>query len=107
MESRKLWNKFATAMYKRDMGGVSAEKNRIEVRQREMRKEEEREGRSWEIRYFSKASVDPKVESLCMKAGLKIEPELTAGFWKFDEEKYKHAVRRKDEQSGAEKAIPQ
>lgn len=105
MESRRLWNKFATAMYKRDMGGVSAEKNRIEVKQRELRKEEEREGRMWETRYFSKVPVDPQIEALCSKVGLQIEPELTGGFWQFDEEKYKHARRRDDDPLDDEKAI--
>lgn len=95
MESRRLWNEFATAMYKRDMGGVSAEKNRIEVRQRELRKEEEKAGGTWETRYFSKGPVDPKIEVLCAKAGLKIEPELTDGFWQFDQRKFDRAANSK------------
>lgn len=94
MESRRLWNKFATKMKDGDLSGVSAEKNRIEVRQRQMRKDEEKEGKIWERRYFSKTSVDPKVEALCAKVGVKIDPELTGGFWQFDEGKYATAARR-------------
>lgn len=97
MESRRLWNRFSTCMYNRDMSGVSAEKNRIEVRQREMRKIEEAEGKQWERKYFSKASVDPKVEALCQKVGMKIEPELTGGYWRFDADKYEHTERRRDD----------
>lgn len=105
MESRRLWNKFSTCMYNRDMSGVSAEKNRIEVRQRELRKQEEAAGKMWEMRYFSKAPTDPKVEALCEQAGLKIEPELTGGYWKFDQDKYEHAERRRDDPFGDDKAI--
>lgn len=106
MESRRLWAKFAEAMYQRDMSGVSAEKNRIEVRQRELRKEEERAGRKWESKYFSNTVVDPKIEALCAKTGLRIEPELTSGFWQFDEEKYRNVATRKDDPFSDGKAIP-
>jgi len=106
MESRRLWRKFALAMENRDMGGVSAEKNRIEVRQREMRKEEESQGRKWETRYFSQtAVVDPRIEALGKKAGFRVEPELTGGVWVFDEGLYKGAGRRGEDPFGDEKAI--
>ena len=105
MESRRLWGKFAEAMYKRDMAGVSAEKNRIEVRQREMRVEEEREGKEWERRYFKRGAVDPRVEALCKKVGAELEPELTGGFWVFDEEKYAK-VERRDDPFSDEKVAP-
>lgn len=94
MESRRLWNKFATKMNQGDMSGVSAEKNRIEVRQRQMRKDEEKEGKTWERRYFSNTPVDEKVEALCADIGLKVDPALTGGFWQFDEEKFRNATRR-------------
>lgn len=94
MESRRLWNKFVTKMNQGDMSGVSAEKNRIEVRQRQMRKEEEKEGKTWERRYFSNTPVDEKVEGLCAKVGVKVDPRLTGGFWQFDEEKFANAKRR-------------
>lgn len=105
MEGRRLWSKFATAMYKRDINEASAEKSRIEVRQREMRKEEEEQGKTWEARYFSMAPVDSETEALCTKVGLRIEPEPFGGSWKFDKEKYKHAGRRKDDPFSDEKAI--
>lgn len=105
MESRRLWNKFATCMYNRDMSGVSAEKNRIEVRQREMRKEEERDGKEWETRYFSKEAVDPKVDALCQRLGVGVEPELTGGYWQFDQDKYAHAERRRHDPFGDEKEV--
>ncbi|KAK5077297.1 Oxysterol-binding protein 4 [Lithohypha guttulata] len=106
LESRRLWRKFTEAMERRDMAGVSAEKNRIEVRQREMRKEEEREGRKWQTKYFSNTGIDPKVEALCAKIGFSIQPELTAGFWQFDEEKYRHAAKTQDDPFGDDKAVP-
>lgn len=94
MESRKLWGKFATKMREGDMNGVSAEKNRIEVRQRQLRKEEEAEGRTWERRFFKKGDVDPRVEMLGAKVGCKVDNDVTAGFWSFDREKYLAAVPR-------------
>ena len=68
-------------------------------------KEEEREGRKWEMRYFSRKPVDQKMDALCAKVGLKIEPELTGGFWQFDDDKYRHAVKRRDDPFSDEKAI--
>ena len=105
MESRRLWNKFATCMFNRDMAGVSAEKNRIEVRQREMRKEEEASGETWEMRYFSKTTPDPRIERLCANVDYKIDPSLTGGFWKFDEEKFRKAEKRRDDPFADEKAV--
>lgn len=94
MESRRLWNKFATKMQQGDMSAVSAEKNRIEVRQRQLRKEEQKEGKAWERRYFSNTDVDSRVEELCKKVGVKLDPTLTGGYWQFDEDKFANAKRR-------------
>lgn len=94
MESRRLWNKFTTKMNAGDISGVSAEKNRIEVRQREMRKEEERQGRTWERRYFANTDVDGKVVELLSKVGGKINLGVTGGYWRFDEEKHRNATKR-------------
>lgn len=87
------------------MGSVSAEKTKIEVRERDRRKAEEREGRKWETRYFSNTDIDPKIASLGAKLGLRIEPELTAGFWTFDEEKYKSARRKQEDPFADDKAV--
>ena len=92
-------------MYNKDMSGVTAEKNRIEVKQRELRKQEEAAGTQWEMKYFSKAPIDANVQALCGKVGLNVEPELTGGYWKFDQEKYVHAGQRKDDPFGDDKAI--
>ena len=88
LESRKAWSKVSSAIKRRDLSAVGTEKSRIEVRQREMRKAEQLEGREWPRRYFSQAESDPRLEGLLAWVGEKLEPEKTGGIWKWDEQKY-------------------
>lgn len=96
MESRKLWHKFATKMREGDMSGVSAEKNRIEVRQRQLREEEKRAGETWERRFFRTGPVDGRVEVLGGKVGMGVDTDVTGGFWVFDWGRYEGAEPRRE-----------
>ena len=89
LESRRAWEKVQAAINKGDLETTSAEKNRIEVEQREMRKKEKEEGREWERRYFKQVEEDPVFARLAAKQGLVPEADKTNGIWLFDEEKYR------------------
>jgi hypothetical protein len=88
LESRKAWSKVVAGINAGDMSTVHSEKSKIETRQREMRKEEEAEGRQWQQRYFKQVQQLPHVEELLAKIGGKLEPDQTGGAWQWDEEKY-------------------
>lgn len=97
LESRRLWSDFTAAMQRRDMSAVTAEKTRIETRQRELRLQETRDGKSWNAKFFSRddGAERERLLRLCsfinrvVGAGsVAVEPELTAGVWVWDERKY-------------------
>ena len=93
LESKKAWNKVATAILKGDMDTTSHEKSRIEVQQREMRKKEQTEGKEWQRTFFSKRGADPFLDKLAKVTGEKVEPDKTGGVWRFDDEKAAKAKR--------------
>ena len=87
-ESRRAWSKVTTAIDKGHMSAVGHEKSKIETRQREMRKEEQAEGREWHRKYFKRVQNDPLLEELSAKVGVHVESEQTGGIWQWDEDKY-------------------
>lgn len=99
-ESRRAWHDVATAIEKGDMEATSEAKTKIEVAQRELRKIEKEENRTWERRFFNR--VDPNEEEMFMRLATMldltggnsagIESERTNGVWRFDKERAKDAA---------------
>jgi hypothetical protein len=87
MESRKAWAKVAAGIASGDMDFTGAEKNTIEVSQRELRQQEKAEGRTWERRYFSLMENDSILETLGPTIGVTPEADKTGGIWRYDEGK--------------------
>lgn len=88
LESRRAWSKVTAAIESGNMSAVGSEKSKLEVRQREMRKEEKSEGREWPRRYFKNVEHDARLEELSARIGGGLDSEQTGGIWKWDEEKY-------------------
>jgi hypothetical protein len=88
LESRKAWSKVTAHINAGNMSGVNSEKSKIETRQRQMRKEEQAEGREWPRRYFKRVEQDPRVQELLAKVGGTLDPDQTGGIWQWDDEKY-------------------
>jgi len=89
MESNRAWQHVIAGIQKSDMDQVHIEKSKIENLQRDLRKKEQDEGRTWQRRYFThSATSDPIFEQL-VKAipGERIEADKTGGVWRFDESK--------------------
>lgn len=87
LESRRAWQKVASAIANGDLDTTAREKSIIENQQRELRKKEREEGREWERRYFSRAEKAPVSVALAKKVGETIDSEKTNGIWAFDEKK--------------------
>lgn len=94
LESRRAWSKVQSAIINGDLDTTSAEKTKIEIEQRELRKMEKEEGREWERRYFTKVTEDPVLVALGDKSGVVLEPEKTDGIWIFDDEKYMKVLEK-------------
>ncbi|KAF3007508.1 Oxysterol binding protein [Curvularia kusanoi] len=86
-ESRRAWKKVADAITKGDMDTTSVEKSIIENRQREMRKQEQADGREWERKFFTRTDKSPVFEQLAANVGEKTNESLTNSIWVFDQGK--------------------
>lgn len=86
-ESLRAWQYVAAAISKGDMDTASAEKSKIENAQRDLRKKEQSEGRSWERQYFKRVEACPIFEMLARPLGERIEGDKTGGIWRFDHTK--------------------
>lgn len=93
LESRRAWQKVATAIASGDMDTTAREKSIIENQQRDLRKKEREEKRDWERRYFSRVEKAPGFEALAKKLGESVDSDKTNGIWAFDEKKAKAAKR--------------
>jgi hypothetical protein len=87
MESRRAWQKVAAGIAAGDMDITGAEKTKIEEAQRELRKQEKAESRTWERRYFTCVESDPVLNQLGPAIGLIPEADKTGGIWRFDQQK--------------------
>ena len=107
-ESRKAWSNVAARIEKGDMDGTSHFKSRIENGQRALRKKEADEKRQWKRVFFKQVSGDEPSEKVfqglvkmitdARSIGVGntwdgVQPEKTAGVWRFDEEKAKTASK--------------
>lgn len=87
LETGRAWQYVIEAINNNDMFKIGHEKSKIENVQRVLRKEEAREGRTWERRYFDLVEVDSSVEKLVLRG--KQEPcHDYHVFWKFDKSKH-------------------
>lgn len=98
LESRRAWQKVASAIKAGDMDTAGREKGIIENSQRDMRKKEQEEGREWERRFFSRVTHHEVFEALATKLppgeggqAIATEGDKTGGVWVWDEEKAKNA----------------
>ncbi|KAK6538792.1 Oxysterol binding protein [Orbilia ellipsospora] len=117
LESRRAWAKVAVAIDKGDYEEIGMEKSKIENAQRELRKKEKEEGKTWERRYFSsveKDSATGKLLDLAAKYSVSLgvpavtldDPSKTNGIWLFDEKKYegvKSGTREEELKAAVEK----
>ncbi|TVY17146.1 Protein kes1 [Lachnellula arida] len=91
LESRRAWKPVVDAINQGDIFAVGQEKSKIENEQREMRKQEKREGKEFPRRYFSLAKEDPVGERLAeglKNTSMKGAMDAHHMIWLWDEEKY-------------------
>lgn len=83
LESRRVWKPVADAVAKGDFTTVGREKSRIEEEQREARKAEAAEGKTWQPRYFKQVDHWIEAEHLLQKVGLSLNKDDTKGIWRW------------------------
>ena len=103
MESRRAWAKVAQGIAVGDMDLTGAEKNKIEVSQRELRLKEKEENRLWERKFFTLVEHCPILDTLGPNIGLLPEADKTGGIWRFDEKKAASLPARNTESVSVEK----
>lgn len=82
-ETRRAWRGVIKAYNEGDMQGISDSKTEIEEGQRQMRKDEQRDGSQWQRTFYYDAGNDHIAEQLAAKVGETINPQDTVGIWKF------------------------
>ncbi|KAL9130702.1 MAG: hypothetical protein Q9217_001181 [Psora testacea] len=92
-ESRRAWSAVTTAIKAGNMFATGREKSKIEVAQREMRKEEQAKGNEWERAFFRRKNGDTLFEKLAGQAGERLDVDRSGGVWRFDEAKAKNAKK--------------
>lgn len=79
-ESRRLWKEVSDGIRTGDFDKASAAKTKIEVEQREMRKQEAAQGKSWGLRYFAYSPSDPDYKHLIIPSKYQPAEEETWNF---------------------------
>ena len=82
-ESRKAWGPTISALNSGNMQAVVDAKSKVEQGQREMRKQEEREGKTWTPLFFQKVQSEPRLEKLKDMAHGDAEMDGTQGVWRW------------------------
>ncbi|KAG9659840.1 Oxysterol-binding protein, partial [Aureobasidium melanogenum] len=82
-ESRKAWGPTISALNSGNMQAVVDAKSKVEQGQREMRKQEEREGKTWTPLFFQKVQSEPRLEKLKGMAHGDAEMDGTQGIWRW------------------------
>lgn len=93
-ESRRAWRDVRDALLRGDMGGAAKAKSVVEQGQRSMRKDEKEAGKTWETLFFRPEKEDAVAASLYRSILKELNPEDTAAFWKFDEERWKQGSKK-------------
>ena len=77
------------ALKKGDMQATITAKSKLENAQRALRRTEAADGTKWEPLYFSsrRRGGHPVFEALAARQAIKLDPDKTAGVWRFDREK--------------------
>ncbi|KAL6160963.1 hypothetical protein ACJQWK_08279 [Exserohilum turcicum] len=86
-ESRKAWHDVITALHNGDMKAVAAAKSKVETGQRQMRKDEEAAGETFQPIFFERVTNDPVFDKLVQYDGHhSYTVDHKAGIWKVDKE---------------------
>lgn len=93
-ESRRAWKGVHEALLKGDMSGTAKAKSVVEQGQRDMRKDEEASGKTWETLFFKPHNEDAVASSLYRSILRELNPEDTVAIWKFDEGLWKEGLKR-------------
>lgn len=81
-DSRRLWKAVATALQTHDYEAASRLKGEIEQEQRNLRKQEKKEGNKWEHKYFEWKEQASEVVKRLME---KVEHSVPSGYWHYIE----------------------
>jgi oxysterol-binding protein-related protein 9/10/11 len=92
-ETRQVWKDVRKALNKGDMQGTSSAKNIVEQGQRDMRKQEEKDGTTWQRLFFADIGRDLVAEKLRSSIGTKLDKEQTVGIWKFNTQVWEEKQR--------------
>ncbi|KAM3074318.1 Oxysterol binding protein [Clarireedia jacksonii] len=98
-ESRRAWRHVSEAINENDVLRIGKEKAKIENEQREMRRREKEQGKSWQRRFFKRVSRDRLAEELAGKLD-DVKLEMPGGIWVWDEEKYRTEMGMKGSNDG-------
>ncbi|THZ80972.1 Oxysterol-binding protein [Aureobasidium pullulans] len=82
-ESRKAWGPTISALNSGNMQAVVDAKSKVEQGQREMRKKEEADGKTWTPLFFQKVQSEPKLEKLKSAAHGDAEMDGMQGIWRW------------------------
>jgi len=95
LEAKRAWKKVVDGILKGDMDVVHVEKSKIEMAQRELRRQELAGGREYRRTFFSQVPNSAVFDALArvVPGGERIEADKTGGIWRFDEEKFRTATR--------------
>ena len=83
-ESRRAWGGVIDALGRGDMKGTAEAKSKVEEGQRQMRRDEEAQGKHWETVFFRRHKTDPIFDKLSAvdRSSYTVDPE--GGIWKVD-----------------------
>lgn len=93
-ESRRAWRGVREALVRGDMSGTAKAKAVIEQGQRDMRKDEEKSGKTWDTLFFKPHKEDAVAASLYKSILKELNPEDTVALWKFDEDLWQEGLKR-------------
>ena len=85
-ESRRAWGDTIAALRRSDMKGATDSKSVIEEGQRQIRKEEETQGKQWKNIFFQNVQHDPVFEKLAVHDNGSFTVPREGGIWKVDQE---------------------
>ncbi|KAJ4368256.1 hypothetical protein N0V83_006612 [Neocucurbitaria cava] len=85
-ESRRAWGDTIAALHSSDMKGTTDSKSVIEEGQRQMRKDEESQGKQWKNIFFRSVQQDPIFEKLAVHDNGSFTIDREGGIWKVDHE---------------------
>lgn len=85
-ESRRAWDGVISALRRGDMKGVADAKSKVENGQRQMRKEEAANGKTWKSRFFKTVQRDEVFDALAKQDPSSFTVDPKGGIWKVDKE---------------------